>query len=728
MKVEELYEYGIPQKLIQIFREKGIVELFPPQEEAIKRGLLELRKNFLVAVPTASGKTFIAELLILKSLLERGGKALYIVPLKALASEKFEELKLYESLGLKIGVATGDYDSSSEWLSGYDIIVTTSEKADSIIRHRASWLHQIRCVVADEIHLINDPERGATLEVTIARLMHLIPELVVLGLSATVGNAREVADWLGAELIYSEWRPVKLKQGVYLKGTVFYEDGSSAEVKGEPPAVALAIDTVKDSAQCLLFTATRRGAESLAERISKKLNPDKSEARELELISKEILSVLDEPTRICRRLAAVVERGAAFHHAGLHADQRRIVEDAFRENLIKVLVATPTLAAGVNLPARRVVVRDYRRYDANLGYYPLAVMEIKQMLGRAGRPKYDTYGEAILIAKSQSERDFLLENYILGKPEPITSKLSAEPSLRVHALSTIALGYARSLEELVEFFSRTFYGYQIERYAIESRLEGILEFLVNHGFVEDGHSLRATPFGRRVSELYIDPASAIVLRETLRRAEKIRTSAFSLLHALTRTSELRNLYLRKDDYERCLSALESREKELIFKPPDEFSDPWGFESYLSEIKTALFLQDWIEERGEEFILERYGLAPGDLRSRVEIAEWLLYALEEIARLSGCEGELNKIRNLRLRVKHGVREELLPFVEISGVGRVRARKLFARFRSIERLKKADTKEIAAIPGIGERLAESIKSQLSGGGEIKPKRLKQSRLFK
>ncbi len=724
MKVEELYDYGIPERLIQIFREKGIEELFPPQEEAVKRGLLELKKNFVVAVPTASGKTFIAELLILKSLLDRGGRALYIVPLRALASEKFEELKLYESLGLKVGIATGEYDSASEWLSGYDIIVTTSEKADSIIRHRASWLKQVNCVVADEIHLINDPERGATLEVTLARLMHMIPELRVLGLSATIGNAREVADWLRAELIYSEWRPVKLKQGVYLQGSVFYDDGSSAEVKGEPPAVALAIDTVENSGQCLLFTATRKGAESLAEKISRKLNL-KKEAKELELLSKEILGVLDEPTRICRRLAAVVERGAAFHHAGLEAEQRRIVEEAFRENLIKVLVATPTLAAGVNLPARRVVVRDYRRYDANLGYYPLPVMEIKQMLGRAGRPKYDTYGEAILIAKSQSEKDFLLENYILGEPEEITSKLSAEPSLRVHVLSTIALGYARSLEELVRFFSKTFYGHQNERYAIESRLEAILEFLVHHGFVED-EPLRATAFGKRVSELYIDPASALVLRETLRRAEKIKTSDFSYLHALTRTSELRNLYLRKDDYERCLATLESRERELLFKPPDEFSDPWGFESYLSEIKTALFLQDWIDERGEEFILERYGLAPGDLRSRVEIAEWLLYALEEIARLSGYE-ELSRIRRLRLRVKHGVREELLPFVEISGVGRVRARKLFAKFRSIDRLKKADIKEIAAIPGIGERLAESIKSQLSGGEEIKPKRLKQSRLI-
>ncbi|HDL16095.1 MAG TPA: DEAD/DEAH box helicase, partial [Euryarchaeota archaeon] len=194
MKVEELYNYGMPEKAIEIIKKKGINEFFPPQEEALRKGLLNLEKNFVIAVPTASGKTLIGEMLIIKNLIDRGGKALYIVPLKALGAEKFDELKAYEPLGLKVALTTGDYDTGARWLEGYDIIITTSEKADSLIRHRPSWINKISCVVADEIHLINDASRGATLEVTIARLLHINKNLRLLALSATVGNAREVAN------------------------------------------------------------------------------------------------------------------------------------------------------------------------------------------------------------------------------------------------------------------------------------------------------------------------------------------------------------------------------------------------------------------------------------------------------------------------------------------------------------------------------------------------------
>ncbi len=725
MKVEELYNYGMPEKAIEIIKKKGINEFFPPQEEALRKGLLNLEKNFVIAVPTASGKTLIGEMLIIKNLIDRGGKALYIVPLKALGAEKFDELKAYEALGLKVALTTGDYDTGARWLESYDIIITTSEKADSLIRHSPSWISKVSCVVADEIHLINDASRGATLEVTIARLLHINKNLRLLALSATVGNAREVADWLGAELITSDWRPVELKEGIYLDGKIIFSNSSILEIENsDEPALALALDTVNREGQSLIFINTRRGAESFAVKAAKKLKGSGIiEEKLLKEIGQEILHVLPEPTKICRKLARTVEGGSAFHHAGLEIEQKKIVERAYKKNLIKILSATPTLAAGVNLPARRVVVREYRRYDSNYGYVELPVMEIKQMLGRAGRPKYDNFGEAILIARSDEEKDFLLDNYILAEPENIYSKLAVESSLRTHTLATFAMGYASNTEELLDFFSKTFFGYQQESYALEALLNKIVEFLTEKGFLENGS---ATEFGKRTSELYIDPMSALILKNAIEVSQEKPSSEFSFLHAITKTSELNKLYLRKKDYDMCIAAADEMEDFLLFPPPSQYSDPWGYEDFLSEIKTTLFFIDWIKERNEDFLLTKYNLAPGDIRSRVEAADWLLYSMDVIARLFGFT-KMGEISELRLRVKHGIGEELIHFVGIKGIGRVRARKLYNRFKTIEEIKKASIKEIASVTLIGNKLAQSIKAQLGGEEEeVKITKMKQSTL--
>jgi len=728
MKVGELYDYGMPAKLIEIFEKKGLEELFPPQEEAVRGGLLELEDNFVIAIPTASGKTFIGEMFSIKNIIHRGGKVLYIVPLKALATEKLEEFRPYEELGIKVAVATGDYDTSAGWLGGYDIIITTSEKVDSLMRHRPSWLGEVSAVVGDEVHLINDSYRGATMEVVLARLMHSRKDLRLLALSATVNNSREVAAWLGAKLVTSQWRPVELREGVFYQGNVFFSNNTSLEVsQNHAPDLALSLDAVEKEGQCLVFINTRKGAESFALKAAKELKPLVKEEKILRDLAQEVLAALPEPTRTCKRLARAVEGGAAFHHAGLTSEQRKVIEGAFKDNHIKVISATPTLAAGVNLPARRVVVREYRRYDANYGFVPLPVMEIKQMLGRAGRPKYDSFGEAVLIAKSEAERDFLLENYILAPPEDIYSKLAVESSLRTHTLATIAMGYAHQLEGLMDFFSRTFYGYQQEARTLSAHVEKILSFLLEEGFVEGEEKLMATRLGRRTSELYLDPESALMLKEALEGAQSQPTSELSFLHAIVRASEFKTLYLRKNDYEMCMAAGDEHGNFFLFEVPSQFSDPWGYEEFLSQVKTALFLNDWIKERSEDFIQSKYNLGPGDIRSRVEVADWLLYAMEEMAKMFGYR-KRKEIVELRTRVKQGIRRELMPFVNLKGIGRVRARKLYNRFKSLEALKEAEAKTIATVPLIGEKMAQNIKAQLHGEEveEVRDTRRKQSRL--
>ncbi|MFC1698047.1 DEAD/DEAH box helicase [Nanoarchaeota archaeon] len=218
MKLSEI-KSKIPEKLYKVLEKQEIKELRPAQDKAIKAGLLE-HKNQLICTPTASGKTLIAELASISSILNKHGKAIYIVPLKALANEKYREFTYRYGDFCKIALSIGDLDESDTYLSEYDLIIATSEKLDSLIRHKAPWLRDVGVVIIDEIHLLNDAGRGPTLEVLITILRKLLKNIQIIGLSATIGNPDELSKWLEAELVLDTWRPVKLEKGIYLNGEV----------------------------------------------------------------------------------------------------------------------------------------------------------------------------------------------------------------------------------------------------------------------------------------------------------------------------------------------------------------------------------------------------------------------------------------------------------------------------------------------------------------------------
>jgi len=491
---------------------QGIESLYPPQAEAADAGVAD-GDSVVASVPTASGKTLIAQLAML-SAVDRGGKALYIVPLRALASEKREEFAAFEEYGVSIGVATGNYEDTGEWLAGKDIIVATSEKVDSLVRNGAPWVGDLDCVVADEVHLVDDENRGPTLEVTLAKLRRINPSLQVVALSATVGNAGEMAEWLDAELVDSEWRPIELKTGVQYGQALHFGDGSQRELRvgsNEKPTEAIVRDTLAEDGSTLVFVNSRRNAEGAAKRLANTSRDglDDEESRRLAELAEEIRGVSD--TETSEDLAACVEKGAAFHHAGCSSEHRSIVEDAFRDRLIKVIAATPTLAAGVNTPSRRVVVRDWRRYSGDVGgMKPLSVLEVHQMMGRAGRPGRDPYGEALLLANSHDELDELLDRYVWADPEPVESKLAREPSMRTHLLATIASGFADSRAALLEFLDQTLYATQYRQGGgaadnLERVVDSTLAYLATNGFIDREETIEATPLGHTVSRLYLDP-------------------------------------------------------------------------------------------------------------------------------------------------------------------------------------------------------------------------------
>ena len=264
-----LQEIISDSKIIDILQDHGIYKLYPPQGEALPYALDG--KNIVLSVPTAGGKSLVAYLTIMHRLSShRNGKALYVVPLRALAREKYEELKLFEKLGFRIGISTGDLHESNPHLSRYDVIVCTSEKADSLLRHGVNWLSRIVVLVVDEIHLIHDPTRGPTLEVIISRFKALNPRTQIVALSATIKNASELADWLDGKLISSDWRPVPLKEGVFYRDHIMFDDGSVRKIENtQRNAVEkLVEESILDGGQVLVFVNTRRSTVSLAKTLS----------------------------------------------------------------------------------------------------------------------------------------------------------------------------------------------------------------------------------------------------------------------------------------------------------------------------------------------------------------------------------------------------------------------------------------------------------------------------
>jgi helicase len=602
---------------------QGIEELYPPQVAAVEAGVTE-GERLVAAIPTASGKTFVAEL----AMLTADGPALYIVPLRALAREKYETFD--ELPGVSVGISTGDYDSPDEDLAGHDVVVATSEKVDSAIRNGASWVSDLACVVVDEVHLLGSDGRGPTLEVTLSTLQRRAPGVQVVALSATVDNPGDIAEWLDAALVETRWRPVSLRTGVYADSTVEFDDDTTLDVPVDPggpnddpsteATAALVGDAVATGGQSLAFVRSRREAESLAARLARENLVDRPDlAAEVEAVG---------GTETGSRLADCARAGVAFHHAGLRSDHRALVESAFRDRRLKVICATPTLAAGVNVPARRVVVRDQKRYTGEeMAWLP--VLEVHQMCGRAGRPHLDPYGEAVLVGDETTEAE-LWDRYVAAGPEAVESKLAARDALRTHLLSVVASGFADSKSGVLDLLDATFFAHQSPDVDLSGLVDDVAAELAAMDMLVVGDDrLSATDLGGQVSRQYVRPETGARLVEGVRTAATKPAdgvTALTALEVVCDTPDMHGTYL--GNRERAAMYRFARRHAAEFTTALDGAE--NFESWLEAVKLARILRDWIEGDSVEAIVENYRIGPGDLESRVERAEWLLGAADALA--------------------------------------------------------------------------------------------------
>jgi len=812
----------------------GIERLFPPQAEALPHALSG--KNMMLAIPTASGKSLVAHITMAHRLANelKGSRGVYIVPLKALASEKYEELKeISSSVGLKVGLAIGDRGSEMSSIEDSDILVCTSEKFDSMLRGRASLIEDIGIVVADEFHLLQDPSRGPTLEILLSRIRHKREDAQLLALSATVGNAKEIAEWLEAELIRSDWRPVTLYSGTLTGLDLKYHSIESpyGEEENLPEARrlkggvqknlhAVLDDTIDKGRQLLVFVSSRSSAQKEARELAKHVRSSWV-ADDVGFITPEMIEGWDElADGLFRRedgsvtvkaLSNAIRGGCAFHHAGLTSSQRKKIEDGFRSGKLLCIVATPTLAQGVNLPASRVVIRDTRRWSTiGARSMPLPITEVRQMMGRAGRPGYDSFGESFLVSKSVEEESALTERYLRGELEDVTSKL-ANPSalhaeedgaLLTHVLSLIATAGIEDRDAITCFLSKTFLATQMDPETLETRVDDVLFWLVDNGMIDrTGESeevgkrilerkiefpnnedwedempswadsaseiagldivskresrgrrlaprkgpaifgfrkasiyeaaesmipepatmtYSSTSLGSRTARLYLNPISGKIIHDGLRRAMSIlsgedevgQVSPLSLLHLAACTPDFLPLWPRKDDYDRIQEALHGHERELLAEAVDLEEE--------RRMKGVLVVQSWIEEDSLEMIEQGWSVQQGDLRGRVELLEWLLFAMRRIlsedAGFAGIDRNAHKtlfksIDEVHRRVRFGCKADILGLVAIRRVGRVRAREMantlgVSSASDVSLLTERDRSRLADLRGWSPQLVESL----------------------
>ncbi len=704
MKISEL---PLPKSAISFLINEGFSELYPPQTESIQQGLLDF-KNILVSAPTASGKTLIAIIAILNHILNKKGKVIYLSPLRALASEKFHEFKKFTSIEfeqtISVQIATGDFDSKEKKLDNGDILVMTNEKLDSVIRHGAEWIENVSLVISDETHLIGEIERGPTLETVLTKMKTLDTSPQILALSATITNAKEIAQWLNCNLVQNEWRPIPLTEGVFDNGTVMMNDGNSFEIASSlrGTAVDLGFDCVKKGGQSLLFAETRKRSSSLASKaadVTSKILKS-HEKKSLSEISKKILEN-NEHTELIKSLSTLISKGVAFHHAGLNQNCRQIIEDEFRNGHIKILASTPTLAAGVNLPARRVVISSILRYDAKSGgNKPISILEYKQLCGRAGRPQFDDFGEAIIIGNSNSTE--LIEHYVNGIPEPIESNIISDKSLRIHSLSLIVTTPGITKSEILDFFSKTFGGTQIRKSTLKFNLDISIRFLLSEEIIKNkGDRFVATEFGKIISKLYIDPLTAIDFRHTIENSTKKTNHTIGFLFSITNTDEFFPKFsLRQKDFEPMSQLIENHASEVI--------------ESISEYdcsRSLLALYYWINESSEISLSDNLNIQSGDMHRMVETSNWLLYCFHELAKQMERIELLDELDALRKRISYGIKNELLELIKIKGIGRVRARKLYNNgIMTLADLSKIPLNKLSSIDKIGPSLAKDIKLQL------------------
>lgn len=666
-----------------------IKEFNPAQKAVIESGYLEDKSNYIISIPTASGKTVLGILPALKTILN-GGKAIYAAPLLSIQNEKVKEFKAFEEHGIKVG----KHPSNS------DLSVMVFESFDALTRFSWNVLREVDTLIIDEFHMIGEYSRGPTLESAITRAKIINPSLRIIALSATLKNIDEIEQWLDGKTVEHDYRPVPLNKEVL--------DAEMFNTKNKNDVIVKIVEkAIEDNSQALSFVSTRRFTESLATYVAKKI--DKKTTNEQKQKFKQVADKLLEvpkkkgslPTTTCLKLAEAAEKGVVFHHAGLFNEQKEIIEDEFRKGNILMITATPSLMYGVNLPSKYVVIRDHTRWTSN-GPASIPVFDYEQMSGRAGRPQYDDVGYSYLVAKTMDEAFDLEARYVNGEIELTNSKLiDNKDAIYKQIIAQIASSLSKNLDDLNDFFGKTLYGFQMKNnpsmsmFAQDSlnwELESALEFLLQNGIIRaTPEGLKTTDFGNLIAKSNYAVETAVKIKEYVSTMEKLNPA--EMIYALAETPDL------------PLISFKGRKSKDPVR--DKLSECGLFAVDIGNPEaTAVSLIEWIDERNEYEIENAYNVYSASTRRSAYEASRLVKFAKNTLEVLGNYSNLKDMDYLSARLYYGVKEDIIPLVVgVKRLGRKRARLLMKTFG--DNLSEASEKDLQKVEGIGPKLAGKVK---------------------
>lgn len=666
-----------------------IKEFNPAQKAVIESGYLEDKSNYIISIPTASGKTVLGILPALKTILN-GGKAIYAAPLLSIQNEKVKEFKAFEEHGIKVG----KHPSNS------DLSVMVFESFDALTRFSWNVLREVDTLIIDEFHMIGEYSRGPTLESAITRAKIINPSLRIIALSATLKNMDEIEQWLDGKTVEHNYRPVPLNKEVL--------DAEMFNTKNKNDVIVKIVEkAIEDNSQALSFVSTRRFTESLATYVAKKIDKKttKEQKQKFKQVADKLLEVPKKkgslPTTTCLKLAETAEKGVVFHHAGLFNEQKEIIEDEFRNGNILMITATPSLMYGVNLPSKYVVIRDHTRWTSN-GPASIPVFDYEQMSGRAGRPQYDDVGYSYLVAKTMDEAFDLEARYVNGEIELTNSKLiDNKDAIYKQIIAQIASSLSKNLDDLNDFFGKTLYGFQMKNnpsmsmFAQDSlnwELESALEFLLQNGIIRaTPEGLKTTDFGNLIAKSNYAVETAVKIKEYVSTMEKLNPA--EMIYALAETPDL------------PLISFKGRKSKDPVR--DKLSECGLFAVDIGNPEaTAVSLIEWIDERNEYEIENAYNVYSASTRRSAYEASRLVKFAKNTLEVLGNYSNLKDMDYLSARLYYGVKEDIIPLVVgVKRLGRKRARLLMKTFG--DNLSEASEKELQKVEGIGPKLAGKVK---------------------
>ena len=666
-----------------------IKEFNPAQKAVIESGYLEDKSNYIISIPTASGKTVLGILPALKTILN-GGKAIYAAPLLSIQNEKVKEFKAFEEHGIKVG----KHPSNS------DLSVMVFESFDALTRFSWNVLREVDTLIIDEFHMIGEYSRGPTLESAITRAKIINPSLRIIALSATLKNIDEIEQWLDGKTVEHDYRPVPLNKEVL--------DAEMFNTKNKNDVIVKIVEkAIEDNSQALSFVSTRRFTESLATYVAKKIDKKttKEQKQKFKQVADKLLEVPKKkgslPTTTCLKLAEAAEKGVVFHHAGLFNEQKEIIEDEFRNGNILMITATPSLMYGVNLPSKYVVIRDHTRWTSN-GPASIPVFDYEQMSGRAGRPQYDDVGYSYLVAKTMDEAFDLEARYVNGEIELTNSKLiDNKDAIYKQIIAQIASSLSKNLDDLNDFFGKTLYGFQMKNNPSMSmfaqdilnwELESALEFLLQNGIIRaTPEGLKTTDFGNLIAKSNYAVETAVKIKEYVSTMEKLNPA--EMIYALAETPDL------------PLISFKGRKSKDPVR--DKLSECGLFAVDIGNPEaTAVSLIEWIDERNEYEIENAYNVYSASTRRSAYEASRLVKFAKNTLEVLGNYSNLKDMDYLSARLYYGVKEDIIPLVVgVKRLGRKRARLLMKTFG--DNLSEASEKDLQKVEGIGPKLAGKVK---------------------